>query len=143
MNNWLRAAFAITKFVAGILGFVVILVTILYVFLYQGEQQFSEFRSLQSPDKHHILTVNISNPSTPYGPHGIEVVLTKSADRKVETSKQFHLSNDGANIQSHNIEIRWRDNDNGSICLKGAEQVPMQISVQVHERKIESRTESC
>lgn len=143
MNPWSRAAIVILKFVAGILGIVIILLTISYVLLYRGEQQFSEYRSVQSPDKNHILTVNISNPSTPYGSHGIEVVLTESADGGFETSKQFRLSNDGAKIQSHNIEIRWRDNDNGSICLKGAEQASMQITVQVYDRKIESGSESC
>lgn len=143
MNTWLRATTFISKSVAAILGFVIVLMTVLYVFLYQGEQQFYEFGSVRSPDGRHMLTVSISNPSTPYGPHGIEVVLTKSTNPRVETSKHFRLSNDGANIQSHNVEIRWQDNENGSICLKGTEQLSMQITVQVHEWKIESRTESC
>ena len=143
MKTWPGAVIAILKIIIGIFGSVVIFVAIIYFLLYRGEQQFSEFGSAQSPDGHHILTVNISQPTAPFAPHGIEIVLTDTAGQKGITAKQFHLSNDGANIQSHNIEIRWLNNDIGTICLKGAEQSPVRITVQTRKRKIESSVESC
>lgn len=143
MNILRRAAIVISYLIAGISAIFVVVVTISYVFLDGGEKPFSVYRSVTSPDERHILTVNVSNPSTPYGWHAIEVVLTGSADRNVEISKQLRLFNDGAKIEPHNIEIRWRDDDNGFICLRGAEQEPMLVTVKVREPKIENRTESC
>lgn len=132
-----------SKIMAGILGSGVAILLISYILLNRGEQNFTEYESKRSPDGRHLLTVNISNPSTPYGSHGVEIVLKNINDQTIDTSEQFRLSNDGAKIQSRNIEIRWRDSDYGTVCLRGAEQDTRHISVHVHERKFESKAESC
>lgn len=133
----------ISKIIAATFGLGTIILFTSYTLLNRGEQSFIEFQSLRSPDNRHILTVNISNPSTPYGPHGVEVILKKVGDQTSDTSRQFRLLNDGAKIQSQNIEIRWPDSEYGIICLRGAEQDTVQIIVQVRERKLESKTEVC
>ena len=129
--------------VATVIAAFALVMVVFFVFLHREEQPYVAFESVASPDKRYILTTNLANPRSPYGPHSIEVVLNHSADGIVITRKEFSLANDGANIYKENITIQWSDNDHGSVCLKGAEQNPSLIRINVTDQSIDATGEGC
>lgn len=142
MGFWKRAVIGITKVVGTILA-IVAAILIIFFASYRGESEFVEFVSLPSPDNSYVLTVNVGTPSTPYGPHPIEIVIIQKLDNASRFFEKFQLSNDGARLSATNIEPKWLDTKNASICLRGQEQTDKLVMVQTSDRKITIEENDC
>jgi hypothetical protein len=137
-----RAVVGIAKVIGAFLA-IIAMILIFSSFSYRGESELVEFVALSSPDNSHLLTVNVGVPSTPYGSHTVEIVVSQKLNKASQFDEKFRLSNDGANLNATNIEPKWLDPKNASICLRGQEQAEKLVKVQTSDRKITIEENDC
>ena len=137
-----RAIVKIAGLTGGLLVFVLGLYTLSYFQFHKSDIEVIRFSDLQSPDELHTLTIDVGEPSTPYGPHRVGLEIADASNSLI-IREQFRLANDGANIDSGNIVARWSNSDNVVICLRGDEQSDVLVSIQLSNRKVESAVRKC
>lgn len=142
MSFWKRAAVGIAK-VIGAFFVIIAMILVLFYSSYRGESEFVEYVALPSPDNLHLLTVNVALPSSPYGSHTIEIVVSQDSNETTQFAEQFRLSNDGAKLEAANIEPKWLNPKTASICLRGQEQANKLVVVRTSDRKIGIEGSDC
>lgn len=92
------------------------------------ERSARTFTTSTSPDGAYELVIRIIDPWS-FGAHTVLVyVKEKSTGDSVKVAKR-RLANDGANLTSKNLEVRWLSKSEARICLAGDEQEAESIRV--------------
>lgn len=63
----------------------------------------------------------------PYGSHSVDLTI-KRGDA-VLGHYGTRLKNDGAHLSDQNVEVRWPTPQQGTVCLRGAEQTPAGLAI--------------
>ncbi len=142
MSFWKRTLIVVAKFTSGLLVVVIGIFVILYFLLHKSDVDVRRYSEHLSTDNSHTLIIDVGNPSMPYGPHTVDISVANALNKTIVRG-QFHLSNDGSNISSANIEARWLDADNAEVCLRGDEQSDAVISIQVSSRNMIEKDGEC
>lgn len=138
-----KSLFKITaKWTGGVFGLIAAILAVLLLWLSQREVQVSRFSEVPSHDQLHSLTIDVADPSMPYGPHTVDITVTNQSNEAI-FGERYRLSNDGAIIGVSNIESRWLDDDRAEVCLRGAEQAEVRVSIQVTARTMVEKEGAC
>ena len=87
-----------------------------------------EYQSISSPKGTYEIQIHYTSPFI-YGPHGI-IVRAKDG-RKTLAKYETTLSNDGANLYEDNIQVDWHSDTLAYICIRGQEQEPAGIALEL------------
>lgn len=107
------------------------------------EIEYKEHTSLMSNDSSYNLMIEVGNPVLPYGPHSVMITVLNTSTSKVLITKKTNLSNDGARIESENIDVQWTDKNTAKICIRGDEQKDTLISIDVASQLITETEIQC
>jgi len=100
------------------------------------------FGEAKSSDGVYSLTIDVQDPSLPYGPHSV-ILTIRSLPGEEILEKSYRLANDGARIDDDNIRLDWDEPGELLVCLKGAEQSDMEISIHLPSGKTNEETKEC
>ena len=138
-----RIALMFTKVLLGFFLIIALLVGALLWHSKNVEIEYKQFSTLKSSDGSHNLIIEVGNPVLAYGPHSVLITIKNASESEVIVVKKTKLSNDGAKIESHNINAQWIDIDTARVCIKGDEQKDIHMLIKVQNRTITEIEEKC
>ena len=94
------------------------------VLFWSAASKEEELRVVASPGDRYHLHVNYT-PAWVYSPH--DIILRVKQGRKTLATYSTPLANDGANLSEYNAQVQWDSETVAHICLKGEEQSPAGI----------------
>ncbi len=98
---------------------------------------------MKSGDGSHSLIIEVGNPVLAYGPHSVLITIKNASESEVVVAKKTKLSNDGARIDTNNINTHWIDTDIAHVCIRGDEQKDTLMVIDVQSRTITEIDEQC
>ena len=95
------------------------------------------FTTSTSPDGAYEIVIKVIDPWS-FGAHTVLVYMTKRSTGESVMVTERRLANDGGNLTSRNLAVRWLDRSEAQICLAGDEQKAE--GIRVHLSKVPSAT---
>lgn len=137
-----RAVRRLARFAGTLIIAALVLYALMFLLLHNDEVRIMRYAELSSNDNSYQLLIDVTDPSTPYGSHKIDLSVADASQTKI-VSKRLRLANDGKNIGSENIEAYWTGNSHVATCLRGEEQGDILVSIDISRRQVSISEKEC
>ncbi len=142
MNLLESAVRRLARFAGTLIMAALVLYAVMFLLLHNDNVRITRYAEVSSNDNAYQLLIDVTDPSTPYGSHKIDLSVTDASKTEI-VSKRLRLANDGKNIGSENIEAYWTGNNHVATCLRGEEQGNILVSIDISMRKVSISEKEC